>query len=53
MLAILSAPEGEEPKLSARAVTYPTSATRQSVANPLIAQVSVTKPQSWLQTLTT
>ena len=34
-------------------MTYPTSATRQSVANPLIAQASITKPQSWLTTLTT
>lgn len=53
MLAILSTPdEVSTPSIAARAVTYPSSATRQSVANPLISQVSTTNPESWLQTLT-
>ncbi|KAK0611915.1 hypothetical protein B0T14DRAFT_338337 [Immersiella caudata] len=52
VLAILSTPDSEEVSLAARAVTYPTSATKQSTANPLINQVSNTQPQSWLTTLT-
>lgn len=52
MLAVLSTPDSEEVSIAARAVTYPTSATRQSVANPLISQVSTSNPQSWLRTLT-
>ncbi|KAK1760259.1 hypothetical protein QBC47DRAFT_312598 [Echria macrotheca] len=52
VLALLSAPDSEEVTIAARAVTYPTSATRQSIANPLLSQVSTTNPQSWLKTLT-
>ncbi|KAM7197523.1 putative peptidase family M28 [Rhypophila sp. PSN 637] len=53
VLAILSTPDGQEPeKLAVRAVTYPSSPTRQSTANPLISQVSTSSPQSWLTTLT-
>ncbi|KAK0702201.1 hypothetical protein B0H67DRAFT_604530 [Lasiosphaeris hirsuta] len=52
VLAILSTPELEEPVLSRRAVIYPTGVTHQTQANPLIAQVSNTSPQSWLKTLT-
>ncbi|KAK0649192.1 hypothetical protein B0T16DRAFT_428046 [Cercophora newfieldiana] len=51
VLALLSTPDSEEVSLVARAVTYPTSATRQSTANPLLAQVSTSQPQSWMQTL--
>ncbi|KAF2218802.1 peptidase family M28 [Elsinoe ampelina] len=34
------------------AVTYPSAVSRQSVANPLIANVGTTNPQAWLKTLT-
>jgi bacterial leucyl aminopeptidase len=34
------------------AVTYPTTITHQSVANPIVSQVSTTSPQSWLRTFT-
>ncbi|PNS15485.1 Leucine aminopeptidase 1 [Sphaceloma murrayae] len=36
----------------AAAVTYPAAVSRQTVANPLIAQVTTTNPQSWLKTMT-
>ncbi|KAK3315528.1 hypothetical protein B0H66DRAFT_502435 [Apodospora peruviana] len=52
VLALLSTPSGKEVKLASRAITYPTSATHQTQANPLVSQVSTTNPQSWLTTLT-
>ncbi|KAL1839274.1 hypothetical protein VTJ49DRAFT_1674 [Mycothermus thermophilus] len=51
VLALLSTPDSES-AIEARAVTYPTSASKQSVANPLIAQISNTNQQSWLRSLT-
>ncbi|KAM7190220.1 putative peptidase family M28 [Naviculisporaceae sp. PSN 640] len=53
VLAILSTPDDvEAEKVAVRAITYPSSPSKQSTANPLISQVSTTNPQSWLQTLT-
>ncbi|KAK3688301.1 hypothetical protein B0T22DRAFT_150011 [Podospora appendiculata] len=52
VLSILSAPDSEDVALSARAVTYPTAVSHQTVANPLISQVSTMNPKVWLQTLT-
>ncbi len=51
VLTAWSTPDGV-PTIAKRAVTYPSGALRQSVANPLVAQASTTQPQSWLQTLT-
>ncbi|KAK0728806.1 hypothetical protein B0T26DRAFT_699379 [Lasiosphaeria miniovina] len=52
VLSSLSTPDTGEPAFSIQAVTYPTSVSHQTVANPLIAQVSTTQPKSWLTTLT-
>jgi leucyl aminopeptidase len=51
VLSILSTPDGAEARLAA-AVTYPTSLSHQSVANPLVNAATTSGPQSWLQTLT-
>ncbi|KAK4445871.1 hypothetical protein QBC34DRAFT_357436 [Podospora aff. communis PSN243] len=51
VLAILSTPNSEDVSLAARAITYPTSASKQSTANPLISQVSNSQPQAWLSNL--
>ncbi|KAK3370646.1 hypothetical protein B0H63DRAFT_402722 [Podospora didyma] len=51
VLKILSTPDSDK-SIAARAITYPTSVSHTAVANPLIAQVSTTNPQSWLTTLT-
>ncbi|KAL2271426.1 hypothetical protein VTJ83DRAFT_797 [Remersonia thermophila] len=51
VLAALSTPDSEAP-IAARAVTYPTRASKQSVANPLISQISNANQQSWLRSLT-
>ena len=52
MLKILSTPDSDKSAIAARAITYPTAVSHTAVANPLIAQVSTTNPQSWLTTLT-
>ncbi|KAK3323717.1 hypothetical protein B0T19DRAFT_463585 [Cercophora scortea] len=52
VLAILSTPDSEDVAISARAVTYPTAVSHQTVANPLISQVSTVQPKVWLQTMT-
>ncbi|KFA71418.1 hypothetical protein S40288_04281 [Stachybotrys chartarum IBT 40288] len=51
VLSILSTPD-DQPTITERQVRYPTTLTRQSVANPLISQASTSGPQSWLTTLT-
>ncbi|KAK4195741.1 putative aminopeptidase [Triangularia verruculosa] len=51
VLKALSA-DADEDVFQARAVTYPTSVSKQAQANPLINLVSTTQPQSWLTTLT-
>ncbi|KAL2138047.1 hypothetical protein VTI28DRAFT_7573 [Corynascus sepedonium] len=50
VLAALSAPDSE--RVSALAVSYPSSVSHQTEANTLIAKVSTTSPKSWLKTLT-
>jgi len=52
VLRVLSTPDGEQSPISARAITYPTSATHQTTANPLLSSVSTANPQAWLQSLT-
>ncbi|KAM0650972.1 hypothetical protein D7B24_003956 [Verticillium nonalfalfae] len=51
VLSVLSTPPSES-SLEARQVRYPTTLTHVAEANALIAGVSNTRPQSWLQTLT-
>ncbi|KAF4547178.1 Peptidase family M28 [Elsinoe fawcettii] len=50
VLARMSTKPSEARQIAA--VTYPSAVSRQSVANPLISQVSTTQPQAWLKTLT-
>ncbi|KAL2264469.1 hypothetical protein VTK26DRAFT_34 [Humicola hyalothermophila] len=54
VLAALSAPDSPDDasRASIQAVTYPTRASHQAEASPLVARVSNTNPQSWLRTLT-
>ncbi|KAL2162352.1 hypothetical protein VTH06DRAFT_7265 [Thermothelomyces fergusii] len=54
VLAALSTPDfsKDNDSISAQAVSYPSSVSHQSEANPLVSAVSTTNPQSWLKTLT-
>ncbi|KAM0448776.1 hypothetical protein ACHAPV_010103 [Trichoderma viride] len=51
VLSILSTPSSE-PSISTRAVTYPTKVEHVDEAQSLIANVSISGPQSWLTTFT-
>lgn len=51
VLSILSTPSSEA-SLSTRAVTYPTKVEHVDEAQSLIANVSISGPQSWLTTFT-
>lgn len=54
VLAALSTPDVPEEKVFSvqAAAAYPSSVSHQSVANPLLANVSTTSSKSWLKTLT-